>query len=445
MLAVTVAALIVAVIGARPYASSWNDGSRLATVESLIDRHTLVIDDSIFVRVPERGSPYDPAQPLLQRGTQDKLFIGGHFYSDKPPVSALVLAGFYQLLQWATGWTAREQPQRFCYAMNLAGAGLPYVVAVWSAARMAMLLQLSGRLQLLLAASFAFATVAPAYARQVNGHIQLLALVTLVYALILGDGINAGERRPLQSRTTVAMGVGLGLAYGLDLAAGPLLLLCTLALVCTRCGWPAARLCALSALPPILLHHVVSYSIAGTLLPANMTAEYFQWPGASVDADAMTGRLHHTLPQLIGYALALLFDGRGFLVHNLPLLLPGLIAAALVPFRRVPERGAAAHALIWMAATWLTYAVSSTNHSGACLSIRWFVPWLAPAYLLIGILIRDWPRQRSVLVIATVWGTLLAAVMWHLGPWTARRVVLMWPVMIAMGVTLVVHRRRGAP
>ena len=38
------------VLSARPYAGSWNDGSRLAAVESLVDYHTWAIDDSIFVR-----------------------------------------------------------------------------------------------------------------------------------------------------------------------------------------------------------------------------------------------------------------------------------------------------------------------------------------------------------------------------------------------------------
>ena len=50
---VIVAAAAVALVSARPYAGGWNDGSRLAMVESVIDRHTLAIDDSIFVATAE--------------------------------------------------------------------------------------------------------------------------------------------------------------------------------------------------------------------------------------------------------------------------------------------------------------------------------------------------------------------------------------------------------
>ena len=58
-------ALAIAAVGARPYAGGWNDGSRLATVECLVDYHTMAIDRSIFVQVPppdgsQTPSPYPP-------------------------------------------------------------------------------------------------------------------------------------------------------------------------------------------------------------------------------------------------------------------------------------------------------------------------------------------------------------------------------------------------
>ena len=46
-------AFFIAAISAKPYAGSWNDGSRLAVVESLLDRGTLAIDDSIFCKPPQ--------------------------------------------------------------------------------------------------------------------------------------------------------------------------------------------------------------------------------------------------------------------------------------------------------------------------------------------------------------------------------------------------------
>src|SRR5438874_3776845 len=90
-------ALAIAAISARPYAGGWNDGSRLATVECLVDYHTLAIDRSVFVQVPSEDDPTRPTPyrrdeaNLVAQGTGDKLFIEGRFYSDKSPVPALLL------------------------------------------------------------------------------------------------------------------------------------------------------------------------------------------------------------------------------------------------------------------------------------------------------------------------------------------------------------------
>src|SRR5262245_205439 len=96
--AIVLASAVVAIVSARPYAGGWNDGSRLASIESLGERGSFAIDDSIFVKPPPvesgRLMPYAPEPLLLAMfGTQDKLFIEGKFYSDKPPVMSALMAG----------------------------------------------------------------------------------------------------------------------------------------------------------------------------------------------------------------------------------------------------------------------------------------------------------------------------------------------------------------
>jgi hypothetical protein len=131
LITVIAGASAVAVVSARPYASGWNDGSRLATVESLVDERTFAIDRSIFVQPsfadPAGGAPYYPAAPA---GTFDKIFVSGHFYSDKSPVPAIGMAAIYAALQQTTGIVARQQPAAFCYWMTLLTSGTSYVAAV---------------------------------------------------------------------------------------------------------------------------------------------------------------------------------------------------------------------------------------------------------------------------------------------------------------------------
>ena len=64
-LLVVALAAFVALVSARTYVAAWNDSSRLATVECLVDHHTLTIDDSVFVKVPDGSAAF--ADPRLDR------------------------------------------------------------------------------------------------------------------------------------------------------------------------------------------------------------------------------------------------------------------------------------------------------------------------------------------------------------------------------------------
>lgn len=466
---VLIIAAVLAVVAARPYAGSWNDGSRLAAVESLVDGHTWIIDHSIFVQVPRPEASAAPLpyprrkRALLDHGTQDKLFIDGHYYSDKSPVPALLLAGWYRIWQWTTGGTARAQPDRFCRAMTLASSGLAYVAAVFCLARLVRRLGLPWPRQLLLTASFALATVALPYAQHVNNHILLLAVTS---ALALGV---AGLREEMGNgdvswRRFASLGFLAGLGYTIDLGAGPVILLCTSVLilsysfsrepVASAASRARLRLAAkqtvtfaLAALPWLVLHHALNYAIGGTLQPANANAEYFRWPGSPFSASNLTGSwIHPNAGSFLLYAASMIAGKRGFFGHNLPLLLT--IPAFIVLLRR--------HREIWpevlwalgcCGGTWLLYAATSNNSSGQCCSIRWFVPLLAPAYFVLALFLQRYPRFGLDLLLLTGWGVLLVALMQQ-GPWMENMVPFFWPIQAAaLASWALCHylRRRYAP
>jgi hypothetical protein len=404
-------ACAIAVVSARDYAGGWNDRSRLATVESLVDHGTLAIDQSIFAEE-----------------TADKLFIRGHYYSDKSPVPALALAGVYKALQTATGWTAREQTDTFCRVLNLSSAGLAYVLAVWCVYRLGVFLGLRPWPALGLTASFALTTVAPAYARHVNNHVLLLA-VTAGLALTLARIAAESTRGIVRARHFLAAGSLVGIGYTFDLGAGPVLLLGTLVLVVfrtRRLRFPALTL--LAALPWLVLHHALNYAVGGTFAPANSVAEYFNWPGCPFTPATMTGGWKHTsVGHFLLYAASLLLGKRGFIGHNLPLFL-ALAGAVWLLRRRPRERPEVLFAVGVSAGVWLVYAANSNNSSGPCCSIRWFVPLLAPGYHVLALWLRERPDQARALAVLSGWGAILAAVMWWEGPWMMHLVPGYWPV-----------------
>jgi hypothetical protein len=438
--------MAVALAGSRGYAGGWNDGSRLATVEALVDHHTLAIDDSIFVRVPHARAgflalPYPRDEPgLLANGTGDKLLIDGHYYSDKSPVPALLLAAVYQGWQWCTGLTARDGPDLFCYTMTLFSSGLAYVAAVWCIFRLAEALGLALRWQLALTASFGLATVALPYARHVNNHILLLGVTA---ALMLRLVRHAELGRAGQSCPALLIGLGTlaGLGYTIDLGAGPVLLVCILALVAYRRRALGPVVCfSVAALPWLALHHAVNYAVGGTWQPANAVAEYFRWPGCSFNSENMTGAWNHDgIDHFLIYAAALLAGKRGFLGHNVALFM-AVPAIIVLLWRRTRELPEVLFTGFWCGGTWLAYALTSRNYSGLCCSIRWFVPLLAPAYLVLAVFLRQYPRYWADFLILSGWGAVIAGLAWYLGPWMKHMVPGFWPLQAAALLSWISYR-----
>jgi hypothetical protein len=346
------------------------------------------------------------------------------------------MAGVYQALQWSTGIKARERPAAFCYWMTVCSSGLAFVLAVWCVYQLAKSLRLSPLLTLALTGSFAFCTVALTYSRHVNNHILLLGIAAALMRELA---------RLAQGRPTLPLPVGglfwlgtlVGLGYTTDLGAGPVLLLCVASLVGYRCPRPSAlAIFGAGALPWLLLHHGVNYALGGTLKPANAVAEYFDWPGCSFNAQNMTGGWNHPdLGHFLLYAAGLLVGKRGFFGHNLSLFL-AVPALVLLLRRRSDERPELLFVASWCGGTWLIYALTSNNSSGACCSIRWFVPLLAPGYYVLVLFLRRYPDYQWSFWILSGWGAMLGSIMWTEGPWMKHMVPFFWPIQGAALLTL---------
>jgi len=411
-------AFAIASIGARDQPGGFNDGSRLATTESLIERGTLAIDDSVFVRPPadlgERGLlPPDP-QPIysLARGTQDKLLVGGRYYSDKPMVPAVLNAAAYRVLIFA-GWPRPDdRPDIFTRVSTILMCGIGYAVAVGCMWALGGRVRLRPLWRVFWLASFALATILPAYTRQLNAGMPQLGAVAAL-ALLLAR-IADGDRGP---RILALAGCCAGFSFTIDQASGaPLLGLAAVAIALRTRSASATGFFLLGAAPWVVVHEWIHFSIGGVWLPLNMVPEYLEWPGSPFDRSNMTGVVRHTALGLARYVVELLIGAGGFLVFNLPLLLAvGMGWRVLV--HPVPDRFELAAMIAWAAIVVALYAVLSDNYGGYCLSIRWFVPLLVPGFWILGRLMSEWPAFHIDLAVLSAWGLVVSALSWPCGPW----------------------------
>jgi hypothetical protein len=436
----------LAVLTARPYAGGWNDGSRLATVECLVDHRTWAIDESIYLAPATAARPpYAPDTPAATYGTFDKLLIDGRFYSDKSPVPAIPMAGVYQAWRWAGGPPAADRPDLFALGLTWLFAGLPYLLAVVCVARVTRHVGVPPPWDLVIAATFAFGSLALPYAQHVNNHVLLLAVAAAVGEAAVRPG-------PFTVTRAAWLGLLAGFAYTIDLGAGPPLVVAVACLVVWRArepaggpGWVRMLAFAVAAIPFPAIHHALTYAIAGTIGPANANPEYLDWPGSPFTGPNRTGQWQHPSLASAGlYALDLLFGKKGFLLYSPPLILAVLVVPWVLsgPYR---ERAAVVALTAWAVATWLLYAATSRNLSGLCLSVRWFVPLLAPGYLVLAVLARDVPTWRKDIAVLAAGGVILTGELVWRGPWDGHVPKLLWPVVattILVWSVLVARRLR---
>jgi hypothetical protein len=412
------AAFALAAAGARDQPGGFNDGSRLATAESLIERGTLAIDDSVFVRPPpdlaQRGLLPPEPNPVysLAHGTKDKLLIDGHYYSDKPMIPAVVNAGTYRLLMFFGLPSPDDRPNVFTRVSTILLCGFGYAIAVSCLWRLGQRVGLSPCWRLVWLAGFALATMLPAYTRQLNAGMPQLGAVAAL-ALLLSR--NAAGNAPRW--VFVLAGSCAGFGYTIDLASGaPLVALAALIVTLRTRRVQSVALFLLGALPWIVAHHAVHYAIGHTLLPLNMVPEYLEWPGSPFDRSNMTGIARHSPLGFLLYTRDLLIGESGFLLFNLPILLAVAMAWKVLA-RPVPDRLDLAAMIAWFAIVIAIYAVLSDNLGGYCLSIRWFVPLLVPSFWVLARLLVECPQLRIDFALLASFGLVIAWLSWPCGPW----------------------------
>ena len=232
----------------------------------------------------------------------------------------------------------------------------------------------------------------------------------------------------------VRLGLLAGLSYTIDVGTGPVLLGGAAVWLAYRCRRPAPlAVFALAATPWVVLHHGLNYVIGGTFGPANGNPAYFDWPGSPFNGHTMTGVWGHS-SVLSCRPVRSRFAGRQ---AGLPRSQPARYGLAIPACWRLCRRPSADRPEVllaagWCVGTWLLYSVTSTNHSGVCCSVRWFVPLLAPAFYILAVWLRDCPpAHRRDFCILSVWGMVLGVLMWRAGPWTPHLIPGFWAIQAA--------------
>ncbi len=148
---------------------SANDRSRWATVASLVERGTFVIDEQIAIANPiyRNRRPWNSIDKVRHLGSDGQQ----HYYSSKPPLLATMVAGLYWIVNQASGITLTQHPL-YMPRLILLLFNLPLLVAFFYAtiATTHRLIHSSwGRT--IAAASICFGTMILPFSISLNNHL----------------------------------------------------------------------------------------------------------------------------------------------------------------------------------------------------------------------------------------------------------------------------------
>jgi hypothetical protein len=341
-----------------------NTGSRYATVESVVDRGTYIIDKSRY------------------RNTVDKVKLDGHFYSSKPPVLPTYAAGVYWVYKQLTGHRIADYEGEVVWLCSLASGWLGHLVLLIYMCRLSKLLFKRQLAIIGTVAAAGFAYLGASYATTLNNH--SVAAAFAIAGLYHTARARSAEGR---GRDWVLAGVWLGFLPGLDLPSAAISAAFGLCLLSR--DW--RKLCSHflpAALPGLALHLGLTYAVTGSIVPVYMRRELYDYPGSYWLNDAGIDALRE--PKLT-YAFNLLLGHHG-LFSMTPIFVFSVLGLVYALRGRRFDRAVNIAVAAVTFGTFCYYVVGSHNYGGWCVGARWLVPVMALLVVFFG----AWLEQVQV-------------------------------------------------
>lgn len=307
--------LLTCVLITRRVPESWNDMSRVAAIESLAERGEWSIDRSEWAG-----------------RTWDKVFINGHFYSDKMPLLAVAGAVIYGAVHTITGAglapDCAETPGGCAYyGLTLLMSGVPAAGLLWLFYEYTRRQGVRLWAGIVATVALGFGTMVWAYATVLNNHIPTaLALFASFYLLLC---------RPRRA-VLVAAGVCAGLAAAFELQAA--LIVPVLGLIALIRARSQVIFFILGACMPVALTVLLDYQITGTHLPPYFVPGAYSYPDSSFQ-DTPGGS--ETPTDIVQYAFKMFVGAQGLFAYN-PVMLFAVVGMIVAGSARQ-------HALRWEA------------------------------------------------------------------------------------------------
>ncbi len=382
---------------------SWQEESRMATVQTLVEQGTFIIDHTVFNR------------------TGDKVFINGHFYSDKTPVLSVAAASVYAALHNVFGLTldpticVPDEDIAACRAFAptgtrftafywltlilIGGSASLLIVLFWHAMLQA---GASGLLATALAVALGLASPIAPYSIVFAGHVPAALCLFAGFMLLIASPGAGARPYPLQRSGGPPGAAGfrsreganppeapipaaswdgwrffwagflVSLSANIDLTLAVFIVAFGLWLLFARRPLRALLTYMLGSLIPFAISAAGNYWAAGTIVPLYFDPKAYDFVGTVLNTTVGGTSGFYSFEFGIRYTYDMLVGQRGLFSFT-PMLIFAVIGMAIA-LRRGPQRGL----IVAVASSSLIFAayliLRTDNFGGLAWGTRWFVP-----------------------------------------------------------------------
>jgi hypothetical protein len=373
---------------------SWNDLSRLGTIQALVESGTFMIDNTQFA------------------GTGDKAFINGHFYSDKPPLPAVLGAAVYFPLH-QLGFSLINSNTVSYYLITLLTVTLFWLLGTLAFYHSLSFTGLDPERRLLASVALGFGSLYFTWSQTLNSHGLAAGCLAIGFSFLL-----RARHEGHVSRNLALAGFFLSLAATADMPTSIFYAIFCLYILRDQ----LLRRSVFAYLAPLLVTLVpslaINYSIHHSIIPVQATQLYYQYPDSPwLNSSQLSGIRVNDLDFFRIYAVRSLIGPRGFLLYNpfLVIAIWGLVREIRLKGRFFQEALAVASGSTVML---LYYWLTTNNFGGWSYSIRWFVPLLPLTFFFLYPYFEAYDPRRRRWFQALLCASVIIAAVGAADPWS---------------------------
>lgn len=345
---------------------SWQEESRMATVQTLVEQGTFIIDHTEFNR------------------TGDKVFVNGHFYSDKTPLLSVAAAGTYSILHNIFGLTldpticVPDEDRAACRAFTPTGTRFTafyWLTLIFIGGSASLLIVLFWRAMLNAGASSLLATalavalglaspIAP-YSIVFAGHVPAALCLFAGFMLLIASPI---KRRSgwkfFFAGSFISLAANIDLTLAIFIAAFGLWVLFT--------QWRRLLPFALGVMVPFALSAAINYWAAGTIMPLYFDPNAYDFVGTVLNTTVGGTNGFYSWDFGVHYTYDMFVGQRGLFSFT-PMLIFAFSGMG-VAFKQRRQRGLILTMLLGSLVFAAYLILRTDNFGGLAWGTRWFVP-----------------------------------------------------------------------